>query len=146
MTQSTSLNRASLLLRLVSYLLLGFVAIWFLAAVPFLDQPASLLIDFLDWPLDGGHDFLSRDVRWLSAIGAGLLSSMAMTNLLVVAPELERGNFRVLRGSAIATVSWYVIDSLGSWTSGVPSNVVFNTAFFVLLLYPVWLASRAQKG
>ena len=79
-------------------------------------------------------------------VGAGLLASMAMNNLWVVAPELEKGNFRVLRGSAIATLSWYLIDSVGSVTSGVPSNAVFNTAFLVMLLYPLWLAFRIQEG
>lgn len=140
------LSRSVLLLRLSSYVLLAFLFVWFLAVFPPIDRPASLLIDLLDWPVDRGTDFLSRDVRWLSAIGAGLLASMAMNNLLVVVPEIEAGNFRVLKGSAIATISWYVVDSIGSFASGVPSNVVFNTVFLVMLLYPLWLASRFQAG
>ena len=140
-----SLSRSVMWLRLSAYMLLAFVAIWFLAVFPPIDRPASLLIDFLDWPVDRGSEFLSDDVRWLSAIGSGLLAFMAMNHLLVVAPELEAGNFRVLKGSAIALLSWYLIDSVGSYAVGVPSNIFFNTVFLGLLLGPLWLVGRSQS-
>ncbi len=143
-TNTISLDRSLALLRWSAYLLLIFVAIWFLAVFPPIDKPASLLIDFLDWPLDGGHDVLSRDTRFLSGVGSGLLTGMACYILFVVVPELEAGNFRVLKGAAIATLGWYVVDSIGSCASGVPSNAVFNTGFLILLLTPLWLVSRSQ--
>lgn len=145
MTNTTKLARSLMLLRLVCYGLLVFVAIWFVAVFPGIDQPARLLLDTIVWPIDGSHDVLSRDARFLSGIGAGLLTAMALNILLVVVPELEVGNFRVLRGAALAIFAWYVVDSVGSYASGVPSNVLFNTGFLLLLLYPLWLAAQSQS-
>ena len=109
------------------------------------DRPASLLIDLLDWPVDGGDDFLSRDARFLSAVGAGLLIFMGVNILLVVVPELEVGNFRVLKGSAIAIFSWFVVDSVGCCVAGVPSNAGFNIFFLAMLLCPLWLVARSAN-
>lgn len=144
-TNTISLDRSLMLLRLSAYLLLIFVAIWLLAVFPPIDKPASLLIDFLDWPVDSSHDVLSHETRFLSGIGSGLLTAMAFYMLFVVVPELEAGNFRVLKGAAIATLGWYIVDSIGSCASGVPSNAVFNTGFLIMLFSPLWLVARAQK-
>lgn len=144
-TNTISLDRSLTLVRLSAYLLLFFVAIWFLAVFPAIDKPASLLIDFLDWPVDSSHNVLSHETRFLSGIGSGLLTAMALYMLLVVIPELEAGNFRVLKGAAIATLGWYIVDSIGSCASGAPSNAVFNTGFLIMLLSPLWLVARAQK-
>ncbi len=37
----------------------------------------------------------------------------------------------------MAFIVWYVIDSAGSIAAGVASNVVFNTAYLVLVLIPL---------
>ena len=144
MINTNKLARSVMLLRLVCYGLLAFVVVWYLAVFPPLDKPASLLLDTIVWPIDGSHDVLSRDARFLSGVGAGLLTAMTLFLQLVVAPELETGNFRVLRGATLSILAWYLVDSTGSYASGVASNVMFNTGFLLLLLYPLWLAAQAQ--
>jgi len=146
MSHTMKLHSACQLLQWVSYGMLVFVAIWWLAAPPFLDGPASLLLDTLVWPVDGGHELLSQDARFLSAIGSGLMASLASLFLLVVIPELKRGNFRILRGTVISILVWYIIDSAGSAWSGVSSNVFFNSLFLIALLAPLWLISNNREN
>lgn len=128
------------LFRLSAVGLLVFAAIWITAAIPGFDRPGKLLIDMLDWPLNGSHDELTQDARWLSAIGAGLTASLGVMLLLVVVPGLKAGIPGVRGGALIAITVWYVIDSAGSITAGVPSNAFFNTIFFLALAVPLWMA------
>jgi len=139
-----SLPKAILLLQLNCFSYLLFAFIWWLAALPTLDRPAQLLLDITVWPLDGSHDQLSTDARFLSAIGAGLLVAMTLLILLIVIPELRRGNFSVLRGTTISLIAWYAIDSIGCITAGVGSNAVLNTVYVSALLVPLWLIHRAH--
>jgi hypothetical protein len=128
------------LFRLSAIGLLVFAAIWITAAIPGFDRPGKFLIDMLDWPLDGSHNELSQDARWLSAIGAGLTASLGAFLLLVVVPGLKAGIANVRRGALIAITVWYIVDSVGSVTAGVPSNAFFNTIFFLALAVPLWMA------
>lgn len=140
MKTETNAETGIFLFRLSAIGLLVFAAIWITAAIPGFDEPGKLLIDMLDWPLDGSHRELSQDARWLSAIGAGLTASFGVLFLLVVIPELKAGNRAVRKGTLIAIAVWYVIDSIGSVTAGVPSNAFFNTIFFLALVVPLWMA------
>ena len=145
MSHSKDLSSACTLLQWVCYGMLLFAAVWWLAAPSVLDQPASLLLDTLVWPIDGSHDTLARDTRFLSAVGSGLMVSLACFLLWVTIPELQHGNFRVLRGTTLSILAWYFVDSAGSALSGVSSNVFFNSVFLAMLLYPLWLASRSRS-
>ena len=136
---SVNVNRAitALQVQFVGFLL--FALVWWTGVHASIDAPARWLLDLLSWPLDGSHQFLSGDVRWLSGVGAGLLVGMSLFMLLVVLPELRAGNFRVLKGAIRALLGWFVFDSFGSVVAGVASNAWFNVAFFLptlaLLLY-----------
>lgn len=133
-------------LRAVSslYLLVGLV--WATAAWAAVDAPGRLLFDLLDWPLDGVPAELGRSARWASAVGAGLLVGLSLVMSLVVAPELERGNRTVARGTVIALLGWFVVDGAGSIASGVTSNALFNVPFLLGWLVPVLLLARRDGG
>ena len=143
MNTSNSLERAIRLVRLACYAYVVFAGVWWLASVPELDWPARLLLDISDWPMDGSHDQLSRDARFLSAIGSGLLVAVSLLILLIVVPEFERGNEAVLRGTIIALLAWYFIDSTGCILAGVWSNAVLNTFYVLTMLIPLMLVGRA---
>ncbi len=142
MKDKLSIDRPIWLMRLACYGYLCFAVIWWLACVPALDFPARLLLDISTWPIDGSHDQLSRDARFLSAIGAGLLSALALMILLVVIPELERRNFKPLKGTTIALLSWFVVDSAGCFSIGVYSNIVLNIVYVLTMLIPIWLLRK----
>lgn len=118
-----------------------FAFFWIGAAFPGLDGPARLLLDLLDWPLDGAPAALDRYTRWLSAIGAGLTAAFAALSWFVVAPAVERGDFAARNGALIAIATWFVVDGAGSISSGVASNAVFNAVFAALYAGPL-LAMR----
>lgn len=145
MSKNHSLDRALTLLQVSCTGLLLFAAAWWLAAVPGYDRPAQLLLDLTVWPIDGSHNQLSTDARFLSAIGASLLAALAVLILFVVVPEVRRGNNVVLRGTTYAILTWYVFDSIGCITAGVASNAVLNTIYAATLLVPMWLVARAAK-
>lgn len=135
-----NLTQSLTMLRLVCGGLLIFAAIWFTAAFNAIDAPASLLLDLNDWPIDGGHQVFSRDARWLSAVGAGLLTWIALQLLTIIIPRLEAQDAQTWRGAVLSILAWYVIDTTGSVAAGVTSNVVVNTGFLILLMVPLWAA------
>lgn len=141
-----AMERGIRLLSFVCYGFLAFAAIWWLAVHPAIDKPAALLVDFLDWPLDGGHDSMGRDARFFSAIGAGLVVGLAAILILVVIPEFRRGNLRIWSGTVIALSGWYLVDSAGCLIAGVPSNAFFNTLFFIMLLVPLWMIRKGADA
>ena len=143
MTNPNTLNTALFLVRLTCYGFLAFSFCWWLAVIPSIDLPARLILDISDWPLDGSHDNLSRDARFISAIGSGLLVGLTFLLLLVVVPELKRGNARVVRGAVISVLAWYAVDSLGCALLGIYSNVVLNTFYALLIIPPLLMAGRA---
>ena len=50
---------------------------------------------------------------------------------------------RVVRGTIVALLAWFVVDSVGSFTSGVTSNVAWNVPFLLLWLLPLLLVRDA---
>jgi len=133
-------------MRIACYLFLIFAFFWWLATIPSLDWPARFILDTSDWPIDGSHENLSRDARFLSAIGSGLLAGFSFLLLLVVVPELEKGNTTIVRGTVIALLAWYLIDSVGCLLVGVDSNAVLNTVYLSTILPPLLLAAKALKS
>lgn len=146
MNNTHALNRGITLLQISCYALLVFVVIWWLAVLPGYDRSAQIFLDISVWPIDGSHDQLSRDARFLSGIGAGLLAALALLILLVVIPELKRSNFTVIRGTTVAILTWYVVDSAGCILVGVASNAIFNAVYAAIILVPLWLIARAGNA
>lgn len=146
MSTVTNAKLPLLLMKLACLGYLAFALLWWLATIPSLDLPARLILDISDWPIDGSHDNLTRDARFITAIGSGLLTGLSLLLLLVVIPELERGNTRVIRGTIIALVGWYVVDSVGCILLGIVSNAVLNTIYLLLFLVPLLMFIRATRS
>ncbi len=122
--------------QIVAWVFIAFAIIWGLAPYGAISAPSRILLDILDWPF-GGRPPLSRDAMWLSSIGAGLTIAISIMLLGIVVPALREGNQRVVRVTVWAFVTWYSVDSIGSYASGVGSNVFFNTILLVAILIPL---------
>lgn len=146
MTANNLLSTAVLLMRLACYGFLAFAFFWWLATIPALDFPARLILDISDWPIDRSHDKLGRDARFLSAIGAGLLAGFSFLLLLVVVPEIERGNGAIVQGTVVALLAWYLVDSIGCLLLGIVSNAVLNSFYLATILPPLLLSAKALKS
>lgn len=132
-----SLEFRAQLMKIVAIGFMLFSVIWALAPYTPINFPSRLLIDVIDWPLGNFSDELSRDVKWLSSIGAGLVAAFAIFLFGIVAPAIKTNETRILNVSKWAIVAWYIIDSAGSVASGVASNAVFNTLFFIMVMVPL---------
>ena len=117
---------------------LGLFAIfWGLAPYTSINLPARFILDLIDWPLSNISEPLDKNTMWLSAIGAGLLGGFTVFLGGIVVPAIRQKNDSVIKITIVAMAVWYIIDSLGSYVSGVASNVFFNTIFLALVLIPL---------
>jgi len=132
-----SLELRAKLMQIVAIGFLLFSIMWALAPYTSINLPSRFLLDLLDWPLNNLSAELSRDVMWLSSIGAGLLVAFSIFLFGVVAPAIKDHDKRIINVSRLAIIAWYVVDSVGSIASGVLSNAVFNTLFFIMVMIPL---------
>ena len=132
-----SLELRAKLMQIVAIGFLLFSLMWALAPFTSINLPSRFLLDLLDWPMNNLSAELSRDVMWLSSIGAGLLLAFSIFLIGVVAPAIKAHDKRIIKVSKLAIIAWYVVDSVGSIASGVLSNAVFNTVFFIMVMIPL---------
>jgi len=132
-----SRNTRSKLMLLVAGIFAFYAVLWGLAPYESVNLPSRLILDSLDWPIDNLSTALDKNTMLLSAIGAGLLGSIAIFLGGIVAPAIKEGNKSITRTAVVAMLVWYVIDGTGSIASGVASNVVFNSVYLVLILIPI---------
>ena len=96
----------------------------------------------MSWPLDGAQTFDHPNVRFLSALTGGFLVGWGVmiwrlsTTVYDAAPEAVR------KAVVAGALSWFVVDSAGSITSGNASNALFNVFFLLLAVGPLWLPAR----
>jgi len=132
-----SRNTRSKLMLLVAGIFAFYAVLWGLAPYESVNLPSRLILDSLDWPIDNLSTALDKNTMLLSAIGAGLLGSIAVFLGGIVAPAIKEGNKSITRTTVVAMLVWYIVDSTGSIASGVASNVVFNSVYLVLILIPI---------
>lgn len=106
------------------------------ASHPALAAPWALLMDLMQWPVDGAQSVASSEARILSAIGGGLTCGWSVILYGLAAGPIARGD-RDARGLFVASVlTWFAVDSTASLAAGWPGNVLLNLLFTVLLLAP----------
>lgn len=112
-------------------------------AFPKFDGFAHSLANIFDWTGGTHTENLTRDARWFAAIMSGLSAGFGALYAFVVAPLLTVPNADARqiakRGGLISVVIWFLVDSLGSFAAGVPSNVVMNLIFFLLIAGPLYM-------
>jgi hypothetical protein len=122
--------------------LLGLVAA--AASHPALAGPWSLLMDLVQWPIDGAQSAASSEARILSAIGGGLTCGWAVMLYGLAAGPIARGD-RDMRALFVGSVlTWFTVDSTASLAAGWPGNVVLNLGFAAMLLTPFLLDRPAS--
>lgn len=146
MGNDKALDRSILLIRLVCFGFITFAVLWWSAVFPGYDLPAKLILDISDWPIDGNYDQLEQSSRLLSAIGSGLLAGLSFLLLLVVVPEIKKGNGSVISGAIASVLAWYVVDSVGCVLIGIYSNAVLNTVYAILIIVPLLMARSAIRA
>jgi len=123
--------------RIVAWGFVVVAVVWGLAPYQGINEPARLFLDLLHWPFGDAAPILNQSEMWLSSIGAGLTAALCIMLLGVVVPAIERSDKKTVRVTIWAFIAWYVIDSVGSAFSGIPSNAFFNAILLVPLLIPL---------
>ena len=130
-------------LRFAAFATIAFGLLLALAAWPPLNLPIRLLSDLIIWPFDRTETLLASETRLALAIGGGVMAGWgAMIWQLAgapmrAAPEATR---RIILTSAL---TWFCVDSAASILAGAALNVLANTAFLALFLWPMRRSARA---
>ena len=108
-----------------------------------IEGASRFMHDLIDYPVDGSIDTFTREARWFSAIGGGVVVGMSVLFFTVIAPLIEAGHRDIHRGVIVSMLAWFVIDSTGSIAAGVPANVIVNITLLALFIGPI-LAIRPK--
>ena len=148
MDQSNSIQEGSKLHKLwlkVTAIVVGsFGPVFFLGTMEATSEPARLTLDLLSWPLDGASSYKSPDTKILSALTGGFLLGWGVMIWCLSVWVYDKAPEGVRRAVIIGLLSWFCLDSLGSITSGNPSNALFNVFILLLAAGPLWLPAKIK--
>jgi hypothetical protein len=127
-----------------AFLIGVFGPVFAMGSMPATAEPARFSLDLLAWPVDGATTYASPDTRFLSALTGGFLLGWGVTVgglahwVYDAAPEAVR------RAVLTGVLSWFFLDSTGSYASGNASNVLFNVLVLLIVVGPLWVPARAD--
>ena len=123
----------------VSALVIGFFGpVLTLATMPATDELARLGLDILTWPVDGFPTYASDEMRFLSALTGGFLVGWAVTVWLLSTLVHDAAPEAVRRAVVYGACAWFVVDSVGSITSGQWPNAIWNIGVLLMVVGPMW--------
>ena len=129
-------------LKVTAFVVGSFGPVFFLGTMVATMEPARFTLDILSWPLDGMTTYESPDTRFLSALTGGFLLGWGVLIWCLSAWVYDRAPEAVRRSVLIGILSWFVLDSTGSLTSGNASNVFFNVLVLLLAVGPLWWPAK----
>ena len=125
-------------LKITAIVVGSFGPIFFLGTMEATLEPARLTLDILSWPLDGLTTYDSPDTRFLSALTGGFLMGWGVMIWGLSVWVYDHAPEAVRRTVLIGILSWFILDSAGSITSGNASNAFFNIIVLFLAVGPLW--------
>ena len=119
-------------------LIAGFGPVLTLATLPGWAEPARWSLDLLAWPLDGFPSYGADEMRFLSALTGGFLVGWGVMVFCLALWVHDHAPEPVRRSLLTGVLAWFCVDSLGSITSGVWPNALWNVLVLVLIVGPLW--------
>ncbi|MEO0560037.1 MAG: hypothetical protein AAF170_17855 [Bacteroidota bacterium] len=129
-------------LKITAIVVGSFGPVFFLGTMELTTEPARFTLDLLSWPLDGSATYTSPDTRFLSALTGGFLVGWGVMIWCLSLWVYDHAPEAVRKTVLIGLLSWFVLDSAGSITSGNASNVGFNVLVLLLAVGPLWRPAR----
>ena len=114
----------------------------FFGTMPETSEAARLGLDILAWPVDGFPSYQSQEIWFLSALTGGFLLGWGVTIWCLSVWVYDLAPEGVRKSVVVGTCAWFVLDSLGSVTSGHPMNALFNVLVLLLIVGPMWRPAR----
>lgn len=125
-------------LKISALVIAGFGPFLFLATMPALNEPARWGLDLLTWPLDGFPSYESEEIWFLSALTGGFLLGWGVMVWCLSVWVYDHAPEGVRKSLLVGTLSWFVLDSVGSITSGNWPNALWNILVLLLVVGPMW--------
>lgn len=130
-------------LKITALVVGSFGPIFFLGTMLPTSEPARWTLDFLSFPVDGLQVYTEPTTRFLSALTGGFLLGWGVTIWLLSSWVYDQAPDQVRKAVLFGVLSWFVLDSAGSYASGNGSNVFFNVLVLLLAVGPLWF--KAEK-
>ena len=105
-------------------------------------EPARFTLDLLSWPIDGLQNYEASTTRFLSALTGGFLFGWGVMIWCLSMMVYDKAKKKKKKSVLIGLLSWFLLDSVGSITSGNFSNVFFNIIVLLLAVGPLWLQAK----
>lgn len=129
-------------LKITAIVIFSFGPIFFLGTMGATSEPIRWSLDLLSWPLDGAQTFDHPDTRFLSALTGGFLVGWGVMIWRLSSTVHDAAPEAVRKAVVLGALSWFVVDSAGSITSGNPSNALFNIIILLIAVGPMWVPAR----
>jgi len=129
-------------LKITAFIVGSFGPVFFLGTMTETSEPARLTLDLLSWPIDGNITYLASDVQFLTALTGGFLFGWGMMILLLSVWVYDKAPDEVRKVVLYSILSWFVLDSAGSITSGNISNAFFNILVMLAAVGPLWCPAK----
>lgn len=122
----------------------AFGPIFSLATKGATDELARLTLDLLAWPVDGEQEYADGSMRFLSALTGGFLFGWGVMILGLRQWVYDLAPDQTRRAIVAGLVAWFLLDSAGSLSAGVPSNAMFNLPVLLIAVGPLWKPARSD--
>lgn len=119
-----------------------FGPIFFLGTMVSTSELARLSLDLLSWPIDGQQTFEAPTTRFLSALTGGFLLGWGVCIWFLQKFAYDASPEGVRKSVLFGLISWFLLDSAGSFASGNISNVVFNVIVLLIAVGPLWKPAK----
>lgn len=129
-------------LKITAIVIGSFGPIFFLGTMLSTSGPARWTLDLLSWPIDGIQTFKEPTTRFLSALTGGFLFGWGVMVGCLSYWVYDKAPEEVRKSVLVGVLSWFFLDSLGSITSGNPSNALFNVVVLLFAVGPLWWPAK----
>lgn len=93
---------------------------------------------------DSGIDGIAtQEAKLVMAVAGGVFGGLVGFYLFVSAPGIEQQNTMIKRGTILAFLIWFLIDSSASIGTGNATNAALNVIVLAFYLWPVLLVKKA---
>jgi len=125
-------------LKITAIVVGSFGPIFFLGTMISTSAPAEWTLDILSWPLDGLQNYHDATTRFLTALTGGFLLGWGVSIWFLRSWVYDKAPEETRKAVLAGLLAWFILDSLGSITSGNEINVIFNIIILILAVGPLW--------
>lgn len=129
-------------LKFSAFLVACFGPIFFLGTFEATAEPIRWTMDLLSWPLDGAQTYDHPDTVFLGALSGGFLMGWGVLIWLLSGEAYDAAPEAIRRAVVIGFLAWFLLDSIGSITSGNGSNALFNVVILIAFIGPLWRPAK----